>query len=67
MYGPEGIWLIEGHGVDPDKVIDNLPHSTFEGSDAQLQTAIDLLTQQIKEDPRPVTPRPPYPDKSFKF
>jgi tricorn protease len=67
VYGPDGIWLIEGHGVDPDKVVDNPPHATFEGSDAQLDAAIDLLKQQIKDDPRPVPPHPPYADKSFKF
>ncbi len=67
VYGPDGIWLIEGHGVDPDKVVDDPPHATFEGSDAQLDAAIDLLKQEIKEDPRPVPPHPPYPDKSFKF
>jgi len=66
VYGPDGIWLIEGHGVDPDIVVDNLPHATFSGSDAQLQAAIDLLKQEIKDDPRPVPPHPPYPDKSFK-
>ena len=31
VYGPEGKWLIEGHGVDPDIVVDNLPHATFGG------------------------------------
>ena len=31
VYGPEGEWLIEGHGVDPDIVVDNLPHATFNG------------------------------------
>ena len=31
VYGPEGQWLIEGHGVDPDIVVDNLPHATFTG------------------------------------
>jgi tricorn protease len=67
VYGSNESWLIEGHGVDPDKVVDNLPHATFEGSDAQLQAAIDLLTQQIKEDPRPVPQHPPYPDKTFKY
>jgi len=29
VYGPEGKWLIEGLGVDPDIVVDNPPHSTF--------------------------------------
>jgi tricorn protease len=67
VYGPEGKWLIEGHGVDPDIVVDNLPHATFSGTDAQLQAAIDLLNREIQADPRPVPPHPPYPDKSFKY
>jgi tricorn protease len=67
VYGPDGLWLIEGHGVDPDKVVDDPPHATFEGSDAQLDAAVDLLKRQIKDDPRPVPAHPPYPDKSFKF
>jgi tricorn protease len=62
----DGKWIIEGHGVEPDVLVDNLPHATFGGSDAQLQAAIDLLKQQIKDDPRPVPDHPPYPDKSFK-
>jgi tricorn protease len=66
VYGPEGKWLIEGHGVDPDVVVDNLPHATYEGSDAQLAAAIKLLDEEIKKDPRPVPKAPPYPDKSFK-
>lgn len=67
VYGPDGIWLIEGHGVDPDVVVDNLPHATYAGSDAQLQAALDLLKKQIKDDPRPVPAHPTYPDKSFKY
>jgi tricorn protease len=67
VYSPEGKWLIEGHGVDPDIVVDNLPHATFAGSDAQLQAAVDLLKQEIKDDPNPVPPHPPYPDKSFRY
>jgi tricorn protease len=65
VYGPEGKWLIEGHGVDPDIVVDNLPHATFEGADAQLQKAVEYLQEQIRENPVPVPPHPPYPDKSL--
>ena len=65
VYGPEGAWLIEGHGVDPDIVVDNLPHATYEGQDAQLQAAVDYLQRQIREHPVPVPLPPPYPDKSF--
>ncbi|HEY7211734.1 MAG TPA: S41 family peptidase, partial [Bryobacteraceae bacterium] len=65
VYGPEGKWLIEGHGVDPDMVVDNLPHATFEGGDAQLDAALDYLQRIMRERPTPVPPHPPYPDKSF--
>ena len=65
VYGPEGQWLIEGHGVDPDLVVDNLPHATFTGDDAQLKTAVEHLLQKIKEEPVDVPPAPPHPDKSF--
>jgi tricorn protease len=62
VYGPEGEWLIEGHGVDPDLVVDNLPHATYLGEDAQLQTAVDYLKARIREDPRPVPEPPPFPN-----
>jgi tricorn protease len=67
VYGPEGKWLVEGHGVDPDIVVDNLPWATFQGKDAQLETAIDFLKKQIAAEPTPVTPAPQHPDKSFKY
>jgi tricorn protease len=60
VYGPEGEWLIEGHGVDPDLVVDNLPRATFEGGDAQLDAAVSYLLEQIDKDPRPVPPPPAY-------
>ncbi len=66
VYGPERIWLIEGHGVDPDIVVDNLPHATFNGQDAQVDAAIAFLKEQIKTHPVDVPAPPPYPDKSFK-
>ncbi len=64
VYGPDGIWLIEGHGVDPDIVVDNLPHATFNGGDAQLDAALRYLEEKIKTEPVPVPKPPAYPDKS---
>ncbi len=63
VYGPEGQWLIEGHGVDPDIVVDNLPHATFNGKDAQLEAAVKFLQDEIKAKPVPVPPAPKYPNK----
>ncbi len=65
VYGPEGHWLIEGHGVDPDIIIDNPPHATFLGEDAQLAAAIKYLQGEIQKHPNPVPPVPAFPDKSF--
>ncbi len=65
VYGDNGEWLIEGHGFEPDIVVDNPPHATFNGEDAQLERAIRFLEAKIAEDPREVPPPPPYPDKSF--
>ena len=61
VYGPEGAWLIEGHGVDPDSVVDDLPHATFEGKDAQLDAALGYLRREIREHPVPVPPAPAHP------
>lgn len=65
VYGDNGEWLIEGHGFVPDIEVDNLPHATFNGQDAQLDAAIKHLQKLIKEDPRDVPSPPAYPDKSF--
>ncbi len=64
VYGPEGEWLIEGWGVEPDIVVDNLPHATFLGEDAQLRAAVQHLLDRLEEDPVIVPAHPPYPDKS---
>jgi len=65
VYGPEGRWLIEGHGVDPDIIVDNLPRATFNGKDAQLEAAIQYLKAEIAKHPTPIPDHPAYPDKSF--
>jgi tricorn protease len=61
----DGRWLIEGHGVDPDIVVDNLPNATFNGKDAQLEAAIAYLNKLIAEKPLSVPKPPAYPNKKF--
>jgi len=67
VYGPEGKWLIEQEGVIPDILVDNLPHATFNGTDAQLDAAIAYLQKKIAEDPRPVPKAPAYPKRAFRY
>ena len=67
VYGPEGEWLIEQIGVIPDMEVDNLPHATFNGEDAQLEAAIQYLKEQMAQDPRAVPQPPPYPNRRFDY
>jgi len=67
VYGEESEWLIEQIGVIPDIEVINLPHSTFNGEDAQLDAAIEYLLGEIERDPRPVPTPPSYPDRGFRY
>jgi len=64
-YDVEGKeWIMEGHGVEPDIVVDNDPASEFAGVDDQLNKAIELVKEELKKNPVKLPPPPPYPDKS---
>lgn len=67
VYGPAGEWLIEGHGVEPHMVVDNLPRATFEGDDRQLKAAVAHLQKLIAERPVPPATQPVFPDKHFEY
>ena len=56
-------WIVEGHGVDPDIVVDNDPAKEYEGVDQQLNKAIEVVLQELKENPVKIPPPPPYPIK----
>ena len=54
-----GEWIVENHGVDPDILIDNDPIKEFAGEDEQLNKAIEVALEQIKNrKPLPKTPAP---------
>ena len=61
---PEGDWTIEGYGVDPDIVVENLPKDLLEGRDPQLEKGIEVLLTELQRDPRRIPGRPAPPDKS---
>ncbi|MBO4570483.1 MAG: PD40 domain-containing protein [Bacteroidales bacterium] len=48
-YSTEGEWIIEGHGVDPDMVVDINPFDDYQGKDAQLEAAVNELLTQLKD------------------
>lgn len=60
----DGQWIIEGHGVEPDIVVENDVASTLAGRDPQLDRAIAELQQRISADPFVFPPRPADPVKA---
>ena len=62
IYGINGEWEVEGHGIPPDVEVEELPKDVAAGHDAQLERAVSIVLQQLKEHPVPTPPIPPYPN-----
>jgi tricorn protease len=56
-----GRWIIEGHGVDPDIVVEQDPVEVLGGHDPQLERGVAELMRRLPADPQglPVRPAPP--------
>lgn len=64
VYGAKGEgWIIEGYGVEPDVYVDNDPAKEYEGIDEQLNKAIELILEELKNKEPKLPPVPPYPKK----
>ncbi len=63
-YEKDGTWGIEGHGVDPDIVVIDDPAKMVDGGDPQLDSAIELMLEELKLHPYKAPKRPKYPDRS---
>lgn len=64
-YDTEGKeWIIEGHGVDPDILIENDPAKEYAGEDQQLDKAVEVILDELKNWPKELPAAPPFPDKS---
>ncbi|MDH4220575.1 MAG: PDZ domain-containing protein, partial [Candidatus Aminicenantes bacterium] len=66
MYDPDGKWFKEGHGVDPDIEVKEDPALLAEGTDPQLERAVDEVLRMIGEKPFTKPPRPSYEDRTVK-
>lgn len=55
-------WIIEGHGVDPDVVVDNDPHE-YAGGDDQLERGIEEMLKELKNGGAKTLPPPPTTPK----
>ena len=60
----DGTWSIEGWGVEPDIEVDQTPKALIEGRDPQLEKAIEVIEQEIRDDPMKLPERPEPPVKT---
>ncbi|HKE09255.1 MAG TPA: S41 family peptidase [Candidatus Acidoferrum sp.] len=73
VYVPEfgtasaaGQWVIEGHGVDPDIVVENDPAAVIDGHDAQLERGIAEVMKALQGNPKTLPTRPADPVRTPK-
>jgi tricorn protease len=62
IYGLHGEFEVEGHGIPPDIEVEELPKDVAAGHDLQLEKAVQVVMDQLKEHPVPAIPIPPYPN-----
>jgi tricorn protease len=62
IYGLDGDWEVENRGVAPDFEVDLDPAAFRQGRDSQLEKAIEVVMQLLKEHLLPEHPRPAYPN-----
>jgi tricorn protease len=62
IYGLNGEWEVEGHGIAPDVEVEELPKDVAAGHDPQLERAVSILLEQLKDHPVPTPAIPPYPN-----
>jgi tricorn protease len=64
-YDREGKeFVIEGRGVEPDISVENDPAKEYAGEDQQLNKAIEVILEELKNWVPGWPDVPPYPDKS---
>jgi len=62
IFGLNGNWEVENHGIAPDVTVEELPKDVADGHDRQLETGVQIVLDELKAHPVPVVPIPPYPN-----
>jgi len=62
IYGLNGDWEVENHGIAPDVAVEELPKDVAAGHDRQLETGVQLVLDELKAHPVPEIPIPAYPN-----
>ena len=62
FFNPDGQWDVENKGVAPDIEVELDPKLVHEGHDPQLERAVAVALDELKEHPGSQPKRPAYPN-----
>ncbi|MBZ5551924.1 MAG: PDZ domain-containing protein [Acidobacteriia bacterium] len=62
LYGLNGDWEVENHGIAPDYDVDLDPAAVRAGHDLQLEKAVEVVMDLLKKNPLPQYKKPEYPN-----
>ena len=62
IYGLEGQWEVENHGIAPDIEVEQDPALMRQGHDPQLERAVQVVMDLLQKHPLPNYARPEYPN-----
>ncbi len=57
-------FIVENVGVAPDIEVEQLPSEVIQGKDPQLEKAIEVILEKLKNNPQKEPKRPPYPKRA---
>ena len=60
LFGPDGVWFAEGHGVEPDIPVIDDQGELARGTDPQLEAAIAEVMRLIETEPPPSAEPPAF-------
>lgn len=66
IYGNDGVWFAEGHGVDPDIEVVDDPNLLAKGIDPQIERAIEEVLSMLKAEPPRRVGKPAYQNRTAK-
>ncbi|HET7535537.1 MAG TPA: PDZ domain-containing protein, partial [Candidatus Didemnitutus sp.] len=61
LFGTGGQWEVENVGIAPDIEIEQDPKAVRAGHDPQLEKAVEVVLEELKKNPPPANPVPPFP------
>jgi tricorn protease len=63
IFSPDGKWEVENEGVSPDVEVEMTPKLVIEGRDPQLEKAVEVVLNELKQHPVKRPPRPADPNR----